>query len=151
MKNEVQEGSVVRLTGIQVKTAKGFPMARCDAALLIENQGLEENYHKGGPRQVSLMAEEAVESLSPLKGSGLCLEKFAANLMTKGLNYSRLKPGDRLTVGGALIEMTEVGKPCHFECDLFQQKSVCPLTTMSAFAIVIKSGQICVGDSIQMG
>lgn len=140
----------MRVTGIQTKASKGLPMVSREAVLLIENTGLEGNYHSGGSRQVSLVASEALEALSPLEGAGLCLEKYAANLITEALDYVLLRPGDRLLAGDAVLELTEVGKPCHFECALFQQKSVCPLTAMSAFAIVIKGGKLQVGDSMRV-
>lgn len=120
------------------------------SGMLIQGEGLEGNYHTGGTRQVSLMASEALNSLETLKGAGLCLKKFAANLITTGLNYEVLKPGDQLAVGEAVIELSEVGKHCFFECELFQQKSVCPLTTMSAFAEVIRSGRISIRDAINL-
>jgi MOSC domain-containing protein YiiM len=120
------------------------------SVLLIEKMGLEGNYHCGGSRQVSLVASEALEALSHLEGTGLCLEKYAANLITKDLDYSLLRPGDRLVAGSAVLELTEVGKPCHYECALFQQKSVCPLTTMSAFAVVVTGGRIQTGDLLRV-
>lgn len=140
----------MRVTGIQTKASKGLPMVSRASVLLIEHMGLEGNYHSGGSRQVSLVASEALEALSPLEGTGLCLEKYAANLITEALDYSRLEPGDRLLAGDAVLELTEVGKPCHFECTLFKQKSVCPLTTMSAFAIVVDGGQVKVGDLLRV-
>ena len=139
----------VKVTGIQIKASKGQPMVRCDALGMVEGVGLEGNVHKGGTRQVSLMAAEASAALSRLEGTGLCLEKYAANLITEALDYSLLKPGDKLSAGSAVLELTEVGKPCHFECALFQQKRVCPLTTRSAFAVVISGGQIEVGDALR--
>lgn len=140
----------MRVTGIQTKASKGLPMVSRASVLLIEKVGLEGNYHSGGSRQVSLVASESLEALSPLEGTGLCLEKYAANLITEALDYGRLRPGDRLLAGDAVLELTEVGKPCHFECALFQQKSLCPLTTMSAFAIVVAGGQVKVGDLLRV-
>lgn len=139
----------MRVTGIQIKASKGLPMVQCEWADMVEGTGLEGNYHKGGPRQVSLVATEALKALSFLEGTGLCLEKYAANLITEDLDYSLLQPGDRLIAGDALLELTEVGKPCHFECTLFQTKNVCPLTTMSAFAVVVRSGKIQTGDALR--
>ena len=138
------------LSGIQIKTAKGLPMLQCKTGMLLEGVGLEGNYHTGGPRQVSLMAFEAHKSVESLKGAGLCLEKYAANLLTTGLDYSALKPGDRIAVGEALLMLSEVGKHCFVECVLFQQKSTCPLTTMSAFAEVVRSGRIVIGDVVEL-
>ena len=140
----------MRVTGIQTKASKGLPMVSRESVLLIENIGVEGNYHSGGSRQVSLVATEALEALSLLEGTGLCLEKYAANLITKDLDYSLVRPGDRLLAGDAVLELTEVGKPCHFECALFQQNSVCPLTAMSAFAVVVKGGKLQAGDSLRI-
>ena len=138
------------LSGLQIQTAKGLPMLQREKGMLLEGVGLEGNYHTGGPRQVRLMASEALKSLESLKGSGLCLEKYAANLLTTGLDYSALKPGDWIAVGEAVLMLSEVGKHCFIECALFQQKSACPLTTMSAFAEVVRSGRIAIGDVIEI-
>lgn len=140
----------MKVNGIQTKASKGLPMVSRESVMLIEHMGLEGNYHSGGSRQVSLVASEALEALSLLEGTGLCLEKYAANLITEDLDYSLLRPGDRLVAGGAVLELTEVGKPCHFECALFQQKSGCPLTTMSAFAVVVTGGLIQAGDLLRV-
>ena len=140
----------MRVNGIQTKASKGLPMVSRESVMLIEHMGLEGNYHSGGSRQVSLVASEALEALSPLEGTGLCLEKYAANLITEDLDYSLLRPGDLLVAGEAVLELTEVGKPCHFECALFQKKSGCPLTTMSAFAVVVTGGLIQAGDLLRV-
>ena len=138
-----------RLSGIGVKAAKGMPMVCRDSARLIAGVGLEGDCHGGGRRQVSLVAGEALKAIEALEGIGLCLEKYAANLTTVGLNYHNLKPGNRLEIGKAVLELTEAGKPCNDACALFQQNSACPLTTKCAFAVVIEGGEIRIGDFIQ--
>ena len=143
--NRPNDGGVISL---QIKSGKGLPMVSVSTVRCIQDQGLVGHYHQGGPRQVSLLAREAVEVLSPYEGAGLCLQKYAANVITEGLDYTALNSGQRLSLGDCELELTEVGKACHVECRLFRDRKACALTTLTAFARVIRSGAVQEGDRI---
>ena len=143
--NRFNNGGII---GLQIKSGKGLPMVRVPSVRCIQDQGLVGHYHQGGPRQVSLLAQEALEALSPCEGAGLCLQKYAANVITEGLDYTALKTGQRLSLGDCELELMEVGKACHMECVLFRDRKSCALTTLTAFARVIRSGSVQEGDRI---
>jgi MOSC domain-containing protein YiiM len=138
----------MRVTAIQTRSAKGTVLQQRDSDVLLQGEGLQEDYHRGGDRQVSLISEAALEALKMLDGSGLCPEKYAANLTLQGVGIGELHPGDVLRIGEGRLEITEVGKPCHDECHWFQDQSRCPLAVSAAFARVIEGGRIKVGDSV---
>ena len=94
----------------------------------------------------SLLAREAEEQIREL--SGLCTAKFAANIVTEGLDYTLLSVGTRLAIGISEIEITRVGKPCYEACAIAQSGETCPLPKNCAFARVLRGGEIHVHDEI---
>ena len=95
---------------------------------------------------VSLLAGEAEEAI--LTPGGLCTAKFAANIVTDGLDFSRLITGTRLIVGGCELELTRVGKPCYEDCAILQRGETCPIPQNCAFARVTRGGEIHTNDEI---
>jgi MOSC domain-containing protein YiiM len=140
----------MELAGIQIRTAKGGPLKVLESGVLVAGQGIAGDWHQGGTRQVSLLGQEAVEALQKRETAGLCLAKYSANFLVHSVPFETLQAGDCLLIGEAKLELTEVGKPCHAECALFQQKTQCALTVMSGFARVLEGGEIQVGDSIRI-
>src|SRR5438552_11563047 len=66
----------------------------------------------GGPRQaVLLIAAEAVDELVA-RGYPISYGALGENLTTRGLDRRQLRLGQRLRVGGAVIELTKVRVPC---------------------------------------
>ncbi|MFZ5975443.1 MAG: MOSC domain-containing protein [Bacillota bacterium] len=118
-------------------------------AMLVEDKGFALDSRGGGDRQVSLAALEALEQAKQYKG--LCTGKFAANIVTKGLNYSVLHAGDILRIGQCVIELTMVGKPCYQECGLAQRGRVCSLPSGCAFGRVKRSGWVRTGMAVRRG
>ena len=99
-----------------------------------------------GDRQICMLDTEVAKSVEGL--NGLCTKKFTGNFLTTGLDYKSLKIGQKYAVGSAEIEIIQNGKKCYPECPLVMQGTPCNLTKGSAFAKVIKSGEVKVGDSL---
>lgn len=97
-------------------------------------------------RELSLMAGELLPDLRLL--DGLCTARYSANITTLGLDYTACKPGSRFSVGGAVLELTAIGKRCFDECPIRQRGERCPLPTHCAFAKVVTEGSLSVGDVI---
>ena len=70
-------------------------------------------YHGGPKRAVCIYSEELYEWLRDLLGRDLPLGSIGENFTTAGLDLGGLKPGDRLRVGGCVIEFTGVRIPCN--------------------------------------
>ena len=117
-----------------------------NALTLDERLGVINDRKSAKDGSLSLLSGEAEESIRA--AGGLCTGRFAANILTSGLDYASLRAGARLAIGKAELEIIRVGKPCFGECALFQQGEQCPLPTSCAFARVLRGGIICTFDGI---
>jgi len=117
-----------------------------DALLLDEQHGVTGDHKSAKDGSVSLLSREAEEQIREL--GGLCTAKFAANIVTDGLDYTQLSVGSRLVIGISEIEITRVGKPCYEACTIAQSGEACSLTSNCAFARVVRGGEIQVHDEI---
>ena len=139
----------MRVTLIRISRRKGEPREELESGELVADMGLEgDRYAKGGARQVSLMDSESERAA---RGAhGLCTDRFAANLLTEGLDYDDLKTGDILDFGACALEITELGKECYPECPIASEGGVCPIPASSAFAKVARAGKIRLNNTINL-
>ena len=137
------------IESIKTYPAKGEAGRELAEARLIENSGLEGDFHaKGGERQLSLLFAETRDEITGQKEKGLCFSRFKENICIRGITPDAVAPGARLEAGEALLEITGETKHCHEECALFQAGKTCALAGRSLFAKVLKSGVIRVGDRV---
>jgi cyclic pyranopterin phosphate synthase len=134
---------------IKVYSKKGDAGKELAEARLIENLGLEGDFHAtGGERQVSLLCAESRDALVKQKEKGLCFSRFKENLSIRGMARNELRSGVRLEATGAALEITGETKRCHTECSLYEEGKPCPIAGQSLFAIVLKGGVIRAGDGV---
>ena len=110
--------------------------------------GIVGDAHAGNwHRQISLLAEESVDKMRTL---GLTLQPgdFAENILTRGLELKSLPIGTRLRVGETLLEVTQIGKKCHNDCEIKKLTGSCVMPTEGIFAIVLQEGEIFPGDTV---
>jgi MOSC domain-containing protein YiiM len=101
-----------KLLGIARKASKRAPMEEIDAAQVSEAAGLEGDYRgKPGHRQVTVLAREAWQAVCGELGEALPWTLRRANLLVEGVHLPQ-RPGDRLRVGGLLLEVTGECDPC---------------------------------------
>ena len=111
-------------------------------------QGIEGDAHAGfWHRQVSLLSEESIEKMKK-KGLDIHYGDFAENLTIKGISLHNLKVGTRIRVGEAILEITQIGKKCHHECEIRRMVGECVMPLAGVFAKVIKGGKIRVGNEV---
>jgi MOSC domain-containing protein YiiM len=70
-------------------------------------------YHGGCDRAVCLYSTELYDWLAEQHNVRLGPGSVGENFTTTGVDLQCLKPGDRLRVGGCLIEITKVRVPCN--------------------------------------
>lgn len=112
--------------------------------------GIVGDAHAGNwHRQISLLAEESVDKMRAL---GLTLQPgdFAENILTRGLELKSLPIGTRLRVGETLLEVTQIGKKCHNDCEIKKLTGSCVMPTEGIFAIVLQEGEIFPGDTVTL-
>ncbi|MCL1813872.1 MAG: hypothetical protein FWG29_10195 [Treponema sp.] len=140
------------IENIKAYSARGDAGKELKEARLIENSGLDGDFHAtGGDRQLSLLIAETKDQIKEQTEKGLCLLRFKENITIRGIDPKMLHPGVQLVIGEATLTITGETKRCFKECPLFETGKRCPLAGLSLFAKVVKSGVICVGDKIIAG
>ena len=70
-------------------------------------------FHGGPNRALCIYSEELYEWLRDDCGVDVTAGQIGENFTTCGLDLGAVKPGDRLRVGGCIIEITKVRVPCN--------------------------------------
>ncbi|MFZ5801370.1 MAG: MOSC domain-containing protein [Candidatus Omnitrophota bacterium] len=134
-----------KILSINCSKVKGTAKNPVTSALLIEGVGLDGDAHAaGGLRQVSLLSIESIRKQEAGAGD------FAENITTAGMELSNLKIGDRLRLGNALIEISQIGKECHRRCAIYYKAGNCIMPREGIFAKVINGARIAPGDDIEV-
>lgn len=77
-------------------------------------------YHGGPDRAVCLFSLEVIEALRA-EGHSIGSGSSGENLTLAGLDWSQLKPGDRLNIGDHLqLELTSYTTPCRYNARWFK-------------------------------
>jgi molybdenum cofactor synthesis domain-containing protein len=115
---------------------------------LVENFGLKDDAHGGNwHRQVSLLSASKIAQFNE-QGGQVQFGDFGENLVVEGIDCAALPVGTFLTIGEALLEVTQIGKKCHNECEIFHRVGMCIMPTNGIFARVLRGGMIQVKDTI---
>jgi MOSC domain-containing protein YiiM len=135
------------IVALSISDRRGIPKRNVETVQLLEGYGIEGDAHAGNwHRQVSILALESIEKMMKTTGLKLRPGIFAENITTKNLDTSKLKIGDRITIGEAELEVTQIGKECHKPCAIFRKVGDCIMPKEGIFARVVKGGNIKVGD-----
>ncbi len=114
------------------------------------DHGIEGDAHAGNwHRQVSLLADESVDTMRG-KGMDLFAGDFAENVLTRGIDLKALPVGTKMRVGEALLEVTQIGKECHYDCEIRRITGMCVMPTDGIFCKVLTAGTIRPGDNISV-
>ena len=171
------EGTVKAVCTSSVKGVRKEPVKE---ARLIEDYGIEKDAHAGKwHRQVSLLSWEKVQEFNR-SGAGVSDGDFGENLLVSGINFRSLPVGTRFlicpaeevvhaaadsltektvhatdlkngeAVGGALLELTQIGKACHHSCEIRKRVGVCIMPTDGVFAKVVRGGMVKPGDRVRV-
>jgi len=140
-----------RIRAISVSEKKGTRKVNVPGADLRVDCGIVGDAHAGKwHRQISLLAVESIEKMIA-SGADVSPGDFAENITTEGIDLLALSFGGRLRLGESVeIEITQFGKKCHSDCEIFRQVGDCVMPREGIFARVIKPGRISVGDIIEV-
>ncbi len=131
--------------------------------------GIEGDLHShpnihGGPRKAILLAaSEVIENLRE-RGYPLYPGALGENLTTRGIDFHKVRVGDRLRAGGALLEITQPRVPCSaldifgetLKLDIYDARvkaldHTSPRWAMSGlYASVVEGGPVRPGDIIAL-
>jgi MOSC domain-containing protein YiiM len=156
-------------TIVQISISRGGLPKRAIAEGVLTPLGIEGDAHAhpqihGGPQQaVLLMTAETIDELAA-RGYAVSYGAMGENLTTRGLDRRLLRTGQRLRLGSALIELTEIRVPCStqdiygaglksevYDAEVKAGDVTSPRWAMSGFyAAVIRPGVVRSGDEITL-
>ncbi|CEM61152.1 molybdenum cofactor biosynthesis protein MoaC [Treponema phagedenis] len=118
-------------------------------ANLIENFGIENDAHGGNwHRQVSLLSYESFLQFKDTIKIPMEHGIFGENLLISGIDFSKIKIGDRIIISNAELEVTQIGKDCHKGCEIKDIVGRCIMPEEGVFSKVIQGGAIKKGDAV---
>ena len=138
---------VVSVCISEKKGTKKHPVAEIS---LRPHHGIVGDAHAGDwHRQVSLLANESVDRMRK-EGLTLAAGDFAENILTEGLTLRTLPVGTVLRAGEVRLEVTQIGKECHNDCEIRLMTGMCVMPTDGIFAVVLNEAVIRPGDQIEV-
>ena len=58
--------------------------------------------------------------------------------------------GTVISVGEALLAVTQIGKKCHNDCEIKRLVGKCAMPSEGIFAVVIRGGEVRPGDEVHV-
>jgi molybdenum cofactor synthesis domain-containing protein len=133
-----------------ISEKKGTAKRNIGECRLIEEYGLENDAHAGKwHRQVSLLSYEEVEKFKA-RGANVAEGAFGENLLVKGFDFKTYPVGTIFKCNDVVLEITQIGKKCHSECEIFHMVGDCIMPREGVFARVLKGGVIRTGDELEL-
>lgn len=138
-----------KVVAVCLSEQKGTKKHPVDSITVREHHGIEGDAHAGNwHRQISLLAQESVDEMRST-GLRLAAGDFAENILTEGIDLKHLPVGTVLRVGGTRLQVTQIGKECHNDCEIRRLTGKCVMPTDGIFAVVLTGGTIQPGDKIE--
>ncbi|MDE6913343.1 MAG: MOSC domain-containing protein [Lachnospiraceae bacterium] len=136
------------IKAVCISEKKGTAKRNVATSVVIENHGLENDAHAGNwHRQVSLLSYEAVEAFRA-RGAKVEDGAFGENLLVEGFDFKTYPVGTVFQCNDVVLEITQIGKQCHSECEIFHQVGDCIMPREGVFARVLHGGTVRVGDEL---
>lgn len=141
---------MARVVSVNISEKKGTVKREVPEIRLKLRHGILGDAHAGDwHRQISLLAEESVDKMRALLPD-LRPGAFAENVNTRGLELKSLPVGARLRLGEAEVEITQIGKQCHSDCEIKKLTGQCVMPAEGVFAVVVREGTVRRGDPIEI-
>jgi MOSC domain-containing protein YiiM len=138
------------LESIWIKRFRRGPMDPATEAQLVTGRGIVGNANQGGKRQVTIIAREAWDAVTAELGVDAEPSIRRANLLVSGVELANSR-GRVLRIGGCRLRIYGETKPCRQmeEAQAGLQAALQPEWRGGAFAEVLDSGRIAVGDPVE--
>lgn len=144
------EGKVL---AVCLSTEKGTVKEEIAEGEFIPGYGLKDDAHGGDwHRQVSLLGKESIDKMrAEIDDFELNFGDFAENITTEGLMLYEIPVGQKMKIGSdVVLEVTQIGKECHHDCEIFKKIGKCVMPREGIFARVRKGGKVKAGDEIKL-
>ena len=142
---------MAQVVSVNISEKRGTVKREVPEIRLKLRHGIVGDAHAGDwHRQISLLAEESVDKMRSLLPD-LPPGAFAENVNTRGIELKTLPIGTRLRLGEeAVVEVTQIGKQCHSDCEIKKLTGTCVMPTEGIFAVVVTEGTVRKGDEIKI-
>ena len=142
---------MAKVVSVNISEKKGTLKRAVPEIELKLRHGIVGDAHAGDwHRQISLLAEESIDSMRPRSPIALDPGVFAENINTEGIDLKHLPVGTHLRIGGTEVEVTQIGKECHNDCAIKKAVGKCVMPTEGIFAVVVKEGVVRPGDESEV-
>ena len=142
---------MAQVTAVNISEKKGVRKHEVPYIDVKYRHGIVGDAHAGDwHRQISLLAEESIDSMRPRSPIALDPGVFAENINTEGIDLKHLPVGTHLRIGETEVEVTQIGKECHNDCAIKKAVGKCVMPTEGIFAVVVKEGVVRPGDEIEV-
>lgn len=139
------------VTAVNISEKKGVRKRSVPYIELKRHHGIVGDAHAGDwHRQISLLADESVDTMREKCPIELDAGVFAENINTRGIDLKHLPIGTHLRIGETEVEITQIGKECHNDCAIKKAAGKCVMPTEGIFAVVVKEGRVQAGDGIEV-
>ena len=140
---------MANVVSVNISERKGEQKHPVPEIQLKFRHGIVGDAHAGDwHRQISLLAEESVDTMRASCPIPLDPGVFAENINTEGVDLKHLPVGTHLRIGETEVEVTQIGKECHHGCQIFQKMGECIMPREGVFTRVLHGGTISVGDTL---
>jgi MOSC domain-containing protein YiiM len=137
-----------RLIAVAVGDRPGLRKRPVELGRLLADHGLEGDRHAGrGPRQLSLLDSAVLDALGSAGGT-VGPGELGENLLVEGVPLDELRPGTKLRVGSAIVEITEVRPLCRSVHEVDPRALKVMVDRPGRMARVIRSGVVRPGDPV---
>ena len=142
---------MAEVVSVNISERKGTVKVPVPEIQLRLRHGIVGDAHAGDwHRQISLLAEERIDTMRPRSPIALDPGVFAENINTEGIDLKGLPVGTHLRIGETEVEVTQIGKECHNDCAIKKAVGKCVMPTEGIFAVVVKEGVVRPGDEIEV-
>ena len=140
---------MAKVISVNISEKKGTLKRAVPEIELKLRHGIVGDAHAGDwHRQISLLAEESIDTMRPRSPIALDPGVFAENINTEGIDLKGLPVGTHLRIGETEVEVTQIGKECHKDCAIRQQIGDCVMPREGIFARVLMGGAVRPGDPV---
>ena len=151
MKQKQGGESMAVVTAVNISEKKGVRKRPVPYIELKLRHGIVGDAHAGDwHRQISLLADESVDTMRAICPIELDAGIFAENINTRGIDLKHLPVGTHLRIGETEVEVTQIGKECHNDCAIKKATGKCVMPTEGIFAVVVREGRVRAGDEIEV-
>lgn len=145
-----KEMKMGKVFAVCISEKKGTQKKDIKKAEFVFDYGIKDDAHAGKwHRQVSLLSKDKIEAFRA-KGIDIPYGAFGENLVVEGIDFANLPIGTKFKCNEVVLELTQIGKKCHNECEIFKIVGDCIMPREGVFAKVLHGGVITVGDDLMI-